>query len=171
MKSDNPFRLRTLDILINDTMNKSLYHVSCEDCILDTKFPANEPTTTNNCNPIFGQRSDILLEHNNKVTFHARTVSNCELIRFYSIDIKPVALRNNYQHSSAILNNLTSFRFPMRMRRNLTNYLLEKSGIADSLTYATNKINETTQCYFTKQRPPPHLIFRLPKYRTPTPIS
>ena len=74
-------------------------------------------------------------------------------MNFYSIVINPVALGNNAQHSSAILKNLIPFVFPWRLRGNITNYLLAKSGISDSLTYATSKITETSQCYFTNKSP------------------
>ena len=134
-------------------MNKYLEHVSCSDCILDPEFPAHETTKTKNRNPIFGQLFGILIEHNNDATFHAQKVSNCELMNFYSIEIKPVALRTNAQHSSTILDNLLIFGFTWSIQENFTNYLLEKSGILDSLTYATRKITETEQCYFTKQIP------------------
>ena len=92
VESENPFRSQTIAILINDTMIKSLDYVFCADCILDTEFPSHEPTTTNNCNPIFCQRFGIFLDHNKKSTFHAQTVSNCELVHFYYIDIKPLEL-------------------------------------------------------------------------------
>ena len=114
-------------------MTKYLDHLSCADCIHDPAFPSTNSTTTNNCNFVFGRQFSILLEHNNKATFHARTFSNCELIHFYSIDIKPVSLRTNAQHISAIIDNLLPFGFHWRMRENLTNYLLAKSGISDSL--------------------------------------
>ena len=39
------------------------------------------------------------------------------------------------------------------MQEILTKYLLEKSGILDSLTYATSKITDTAQCQFTEQSP------------------
>ena len=39
------------------------------------------------------------------------------------------------------------------MQKNITNYLLEKSVISDSLTYATSKITSTAQCDFIKQSP------------------
>ena len=39
------------------------------------------------------------------------------------------------------------------MQENLTNYLLAKSEISDSLTYATREITEIAQCYFKKQSP------------------
>ena len=39
------------------------------------------------------------------------------------------------------------------MRKYLTNCLLAKSGISDSLTYATSKITETAHFYFKKQSP------------------
>ena len=147
LESDNPFRSRTIAILINDTMTKSLDHVSCADCIRDQEFPAHEPTTTNNCNPIFGRRFRILLEYNNEATFCARTVRNCKLMHLCSMDIQFVALRTNYQQNSAILDNLLSFGFLWRIREILTNYLLAKSRISYSLTYATSKITETAQCY------------------------
>ena len=115
VESENMFRSRTIAILINYTMNKSLDRVSCADFILDPSFPYHEPTTTNNCNPNFGRRFGILIYHNNKATFHARTVSKCELMHFYSINIKPVALRTTARHSRAILNNLLSSGFPWRM--------------------------------------------------------
>ena len=134
-------------------MNKSLYHFYCAHCILDTTFPVYEPTTTNNCNPILGRKFGILFEHSNKAIFHARTVSNCELMHFYSIYIKPVSLRTNAQQISTIIENLLPFIFPWNIQRNITNYLLEKSIISDSFTYATSKITETEQCYFTNQSP------------------
>ena len=96
-------------------MIKFLYHVYCADCILGPEFTSHEPTTTNNCNPIFGRRFGILLEHNNDVTFHAQTVSNCELMLCYSIDIKPVVLRTNNHHSNTILDNLITFGLTWRM--------------------------------------------------------
>ena len=48
VESENPFISLTIEILINDTMDKSLDDVSCADCILDPALPAHEPTTTNN---------------------------------------------------------------------------------------------------------------------------
>ena len=135
MECDNLFRSRTIAILINDTMTKYLDHVSCADCILDISFPSHESTTTNNCNPIFGQIFGILFEHNNVATFHARTVINCELMHLYSINTKPIDLRTNSQHSSSIIDKLLPFEFPWHMRKNLTNYLLAKLGISDFPTY------------------------------------
>ena len=35
LESENPFRSQTIAILINDTITKSLDHVSCADCILN----------------------------------------------------------------------------------------------------------------------------------------
>ena len=78
------------------------------------------------------------------------TVNSCI---FYSINIKPVSLRTNSYHSSTILDNLLPFGFPWHIRKNITNNLLEKLGISDSLTYATSKITETSKCYFTKKSP------------------
>ena len=132
-------------------MNEYLDHFSCAYCILDTALPYNETTTTKNWNPIFSRKFGILIEHNNEAIFHAQTVSNCELVHFYSIYIKPVALGTNAQQSSTILENLLSFGFPWHIRRNITNYLLAKLGISDSLTYATREITEIAQCNFTKQ--------------------
>ena len=108
-------------IIINDTINKSLDRVSCADCILDTEFPAHEPTTTKNCNPICGRLFGILLEHNNKAIFHARTVSKCELVHLYYVDNKPVALSTNSQQGITILDNLLTLVFPCNMQINITN--------------------------------------------------
>ena len=136
----------------SNTYHKSLYYVSCTVCILDTEFPAHEPTTTNNCNPILGRRFGILIEHNKKSIFHAQTVRKYELMHFYSIDIKPVSLRTNakkwrhYWQPSTI-------SIPLAYAENLTNYLLEKSGISDFLTYATRNITETSHCCFKKKIP------------------
>ena len=74
-------------------------------------------------------------------------------MHFYSIYIKPVALITNAQHGSAILENILPFGFFLRMRDNLTTYLLSKSGISNSLTYSTSKITEIAQYYFTKKIP------------------
>ena len=80
-------------------------------------------------------------------------------MHFYSNDIKPVALRKNAQYSSAIIDSLIIFVFPWRMWGDLTNYLLAKSGISDSLTYPIREITETVQCDFTKQSPIPTLYW------------
>ena len=146
VESENPFRYRTIAILINDTMTKSLDNVSCADCSLDPEFPSHEPNTITNCNPIFGRRFGILLEHNNKATFHARTVINCELMHLYSIGIEPASIGANSQHSSAIIDNILPFGFPCHMWKNISNYLLEKSGILDSLPYTTREFTEIAQC-------------------------
>ena len=113
VESDNPFRSQTISITINDTITKSLDHVFWSYCILDPAFPYHQPTTTNNCNPIFSRRFGILIEHNNKATFHAQTVNNCELIHSYSINIKLVSLRTNARHSSIIIEKPSIIRIPL----------------------------------------------------------
>ena len=130
IESNNPFISQTVAILISSTMTKYLDHVSCADCILDTDFLANEPTTTNNCNPILGPRFGLLLGNNNEAIFHSRIVSNWELMHLYYIDINPIAIIISAQQSSTIINNLLPCVFPWHMQRNLTNYLLEKPGIS-----------------------------------------
>ena len=150
-------------------MTKYLYHVSCTYCILDIVLPDHEPTTTNNCKPILGQRFGILIEHNNEAIFHAQTVKKCELMHFYSIDIKPVALRTNAQKSSAIIDNLLPFVFPLNMRK------------ISPTAYGRNQESQTRlhmlpekllrQHNVTSQSKSLLLLFinHPPNYRTPTP--
>ena len=121
---ENPFISQSIEILIKYTMNKSLDHVSCTDCILDPALPDHEPTTTNNCNLIFGRRFIILLKNKNEATFYA--LRKYELMHLYSTVIKPGSLETNDQHSITILDNLLPFRFPWCMWGNFTKYLLEK---------------------------------------------
>ena len=74
-------------------------------------------------------------------------------MHLYSINIKPIYLRTNDQQNSTILDNIIPFGFPWHMKINITNYSLAKSGLSDSLTYATRKITDTEKYYFTKKIP------------------
>ena len=74
-------------------------------------------------------------------------------MNFYSINIKPVYLRTNDQQSGNIIDNLLPFILTWHMRKNITNYLLAKEGISDSITYATIKVTATAPCYSKNQIP------------------
>ena len=155
----------------SNNYHKSLYYVSCTVCILDTEFPAHEPTTTNNCNPILGRRFGILIEHNKKSIFHAQTVRKYELMHFYSIGIKPVSLRTNAQKNSAIIDNLLPLVFPWHMRKiSLTTYWRNQ----ESQT-SLHMLLEILLRHHTVASKRKYLLLQLightPTSRTPTPTS
>ena len=82
--------------------------------------------------------------------FHAQTVINYELMHFYSIDIKPIALRTNAQKNATLSTTFYhSDSLGICRKTSLTTYWRNQES--QTLLHMLPEITETAQCYLSKK--------------------